>query len=101
MSSGDDVNKASEELGTQLAMEMLKNGCPAFAKIAGSLAMGGGGDLNLDESSKPDVETQSIEGIVTKIEERDFTYITIKTTAGRELLFIYCKIGEFVAQVRS
>jgi hypothetical protein len=89
MSSGDDVNKASEELGTQLAMEMLKNGCPAFAKIAGSLAMGGGGDLNLDESSKPDVETQSIEGIVTKIEERDFTYITIKTTAGRELLFIY------------
>ena len=36
------------------------------------------------------VETaQSIDGIVTKVEERDFTYITVKTTAGRELTFIY------------
>ena len=38
------------------------------------------------------VQTETVEsadGVVTKIEERDFTYITLKNTAGRELTFIY------------
>src|SRR5205809_6042222 len=44
VSSGEDYSKAGEEMGTQLAMEMLKNGCPAFAKIAGAMAMGEDGN---------------------------------------------------------
>ncbi len=94
VSSGEDYQKAGEEIGTQLAMQMMKNGCPAFTKIAASMAMSGGDSSvdmsgsSVDISAKPQV-AESIDGLVTKVEERDFTYITIKTTAGRELDFIY------------
>ena len=89
VSSGDDYAKAGEQLGTQLAMEMLKNGCPAFAKIAGSMAIGGD-DNEVQMPAQTQIETvESTDGIITKVEEKDFTYITLKTTAGRELTFIY------------
>jgi hypothetical protein len=68
-------------------MEMLKTGCPAFTKIAASMAEQQGSGLTV-ETEKPAV-LQTADGVVTKVEEKDFTYITVKTTAGRELTFIY------------
>ena len=32
---------------------------------------------------------KSADGVVTKVDERDFLYITVKTTAGREITLIY------------
>jgi len=32
---------------------------------------------------------KSADGVVTKVEEKDFLYITVKTTAGREITLIY------------
>ncbi len=92
VSSGEDYQKAGEEIGTKLAMEMMKNGCPAFTKIAARMAMSGNGDAdslisNPTNSSAEGI--QSIQGMVTKVEEKDFTYITVKTSSGRELNFIY------------
>lgn len=90
-SSGGDYEAAAQEIGTQLVMEMMKSNCSAFTKIAGALAAGGDSfEMELPgqvQTEKVDVE--SAEGVVTKVEERDFTYITVKTTAGRELSFIY------------
>ena len=92
VSSGQDYQKAGEEIGTQLAMEMVKNGCPAFAKIATAMA-GGVNDtmqMEMPMQMQSKVETaQSIDGIVTNVEEKDFTYITVKATNGRELTFMY------------
>lgn len=89
-SSGEDYETAAQELGTQLVLEMMKSNCPAFAKIAGALAAGGGTGFEMELPQEVQtVKAESAEGIVTKVEERDFTYITIKTTAGRELTFIY------------
>jgi hypothetical protein len=34
MASGDDYQKAGEEIGTKLSLELMKTGCPAFTKIA-------------------------------------------------------------------
>jgi len=86
--SGEDYVTASQELGTNLMMEMMKNGCPAFMKLA--TAMANGGDMQLTMPSQVQTATvESTDGTVVKVEERDFTYITIKTTAGRELMFIY------------
>lgn len=86
--SGQDYVTASQELGTNLMMEMMKNGCPAFMKLA--TAMANGGDMQLTMPSQMQTATvESTDGIVVKVEERDFTYITVKTTAGRELMFIY------------
>jgi hypothetical protein len=87
VASGEDYEKAGQEIGTKLSMEMLKTGCPAFTKIATSMALENGNGLTV-ETVKPAV-LQSEEGIVTKVEEKDFTYITIKSEAGRELTFIY------------
>ena len=90
VSSGEDYSKAGEEMGTKLAMEMLKTGCPAFVKIAG--AMAGGGDSDFEMTMPEQVQTEKVEsadGVVIKVEERDFTYITLRTTAGRDLIFIY------------
>lgn len=89
--SGQDM-AAAQEVATKLAMEMMKSNCPAFTKIA--MAMSGGGvgsdDNGMQMQATPEImAVQSTDGIVTKVEERDFTYITVKTTAGRELIFIY------------
>jgi hypothetical protein len=89
-SSGQDYETAAQEIGTELVLEMMKSNCDAFTKIAGALAAGGsnGFEMELPQQVQT-VKTESAEGIVTKIEEKDFTYITVKTTAGRELTFIY------------
>ena len=93
IANGQDNQQASEELATNLALEMVKNGCPAFSKIATAMMGSGGNDtmqMEMPMQIPSKVEAvQSIEGVVTKVEEKDFTNITIKTTAGRELTFIY------------
>lgn len=95
VSSGQDYQKAGEEIGTQLAMQMMKNGCPAFTKIAASMAMSGsdsdivtGENPSINISAKPE-SVKSLSGEVTNVEARDFIYLTVKTDAGRELNFIY------------
>jgi len=87
MASGDDYQKAGEEIGTKLSLELMKNGCPAFTKIAASMALQGDDGISI-QTEKP-AAVQIAEGSVTKVEERDFTYVTLKTTTGRELTFIY------------
>lgn len=89
-SSGDDYMTAGQEIATKLVTEMMKNGCPAFTKIAGAMAMNSGGGFEMTMPAQVQTEkVESAEGTVIKVEERDFTYITLKTTAGRELNFIY------------
>jgi hypothetical protein len=87
VSSGEDYEKAGEEIGTKLSIELMKMGCPAFTKIAAAMASQGEGGISI-QTEKP-VALQTAEGTVTKVEEKDFTYITIKTTAGRELTLLY------------
>ena len=87
MASGDDYQKAGEEIGTKLSLELMKIGCPAFTKIATSMALQGDESISIQTEKATAVETA--EGIVTKVEERDFSYVTLKTTTGRELTFIY------------
>ncbi len=90
IASGGGDAEAAQQMATNLAMEMLKNGCPAFAKIAGAMAMDGGSEFEMTMPSQVQtVKTESAEGTITKVEERDFTYLTLKTAAGRELTFIY------------
>lgn len=90
-SRGGDYEAAAQEIGTELVLEMMKSDCAAFTKFAGALAAGGG-DFEMELPGQGQVQTvkvETVEGVVTKVEERDFTYITVKTTAGRELAFIY------------
>ena len=93
ISGGQDNQQAAEETATNLALEMVKNGCPAFQKIATAMMGDGGNDtMQMEIPMAAPSKTEAVEnaeGVVTKVEERDFTYITIKTTAGRELVFIY------------
>jgi len=86
-SAGDDYEKAGAELGQKLSLELLKIRCPAFTKFATSMALENGGNISV-QTEKPMV-MQTAEGTVMKVEEKDFTYITVKTSAGRELTFIY------------
>ena len=87
MASGDDYQKAGEEIGTKLSLELMKTGCPAFTKIATSMALQGDDGISI-QTEKP-TAVEAAEGTVTKVEERDFTYLTLKTNTGRELTFIY------------
>ena len=93
ISNGQEDQQAAEQVAMNLSLEMVKNGCPAFQKIATAMMGGGGNDtmqMEMPMQMPSKVETaQSLEGVVTKVEERDFTYITIKTNTGRELTFIY------------
>jgi hypothetical protein len=92
VASGKDYETAGQEIGTQLVMAMMKNNCAAFTKIAGALAANGSNGLEMTLPGETETETanvQSTDGTVIKVEERDFTYLTVKTTAGRELTFMY------------
>ncbi len=92
VSSGKDYETAGQEIGTQLVMAMMKNNCAAFMKIAGALSANGGNGFEMTLPGETETEAtnaQSTDGTVIKVEERDFTYITIKTTSGRELTFMY------------
>ncbi|MBV9961229.1 MAG: hypothetical protein JO072_03210 [Parafilimonas sp.] len=96
MGNGQDNMQAAEETATNLALEMMKTGCPAFTKIATAMMGSAGGDtvemeVPMAMPSTSNAEAQSTDGTVVKVEERDFTYITVKTTAGRELTFMYYK----------
>src|SRR5947199_2327926 len=94
MGNGQDNMQAAEETATNLALEMMKTGCPAFTKIATAM-MGSSGDdtmqmeMPMTMQSNVQASAQEVNGTVTKVEERDFTYITVKTTTGRELTFMY------------
>ncbi len=88
--SGGDM-EAAQEIATQLGMEMMKINCPSFLKIASAMAANGDADgFNLSMPAQVETQTaESVDGTVINVEEKDFTYITVKTTAGRELNFIY------------
>lgn len=90
--AGGDM-ETGEQIATELGMELMKMNCPAFMKIATAMAMNGDADgFDLTMPAQVGVETEkaeSIDGTVINIEEKDFTYITVKTTTGRELNFIY------------
>jgi len=93
ISNGQENMQAAEEIATNLAMEMMKNGCPAFTKIATAMMGSTGGDtMQMEMPITMPSQTQSAQaadGVVTNVEEKDFLYITVKTMAGRELNFIY------------
>lgn len=89
--AGGDMDGA-EKVATELAMELMKINCPSFMTMAMTMAANGGDELSFGLPSAPQAKaekTESAEGTVVNVEEKDFLYITLKTTAGRELNFIY------------
>jgi hypothetical protein len=94
MASGEDYSAAGQKIGTELVMALMKNNCTAFTKVASALAANGGGfemALPGGNTGVTAEKTEAADGVVINVEERDFTYITLKTTAGRELVFMYYK----------
>ncbi|MBS1747983.1 MAG: hypothetical protein JST21_17605 [Bacteroidetes bacterium] len=94
MASGEDYTTAGQEIGTKLVMALMKNNCTAFTKIASAMAANGGGfEMTLpgNNSGISQEKTETVDGVIINVEERDFTYVTLKTTEGRELVFMYYK----------
>jgi hypothetical protein len=85
-----DIQQASQEFAQKIAMELVKMNCKPFMQMSVKLAQGSGGITFGNNENKDEVESvKSVDGTVTKVDEKDFLYITVKTTAGRELTFIY------------
>lgn len=83
LAEGGDMEENGEAFGEKIALELMNMGCAPFIQMSLKLAKDNLGE----EGEKP--ELKSAEGVVVKTEERDFLYITVKTTAGRELTFVY------------
>jgi len=84
-SGNGDYKQAGEEFAQKIAIELVNSGCKPFMQMSLKLAQGGG----LGELNKEDVSLKSSDGVVSKVEEKDFLYITVKTSAGREITLIY------------
>jgi len=82
-----DFQQAGQEFGQKIAMELVKMGCKPFMQMSMKLAQGG--SISLGNEDKVDESVKSADGVVTKVDEKDFLYITVKTTAGREITTIY------------
>jgi hypothetical protein len=87
-SENGDYQQAGEELGQKIAMELVRSGCKPFMQMSMKIAQGGG-SISLGNTDKEEESVKSADGVITKVEEKDFLYITIKATTGREMTFIY------------
>jgi hypothetical protein len=89
-SQNGDFEQAGQEIGQRIAMELVKMNCKPFMQMSMKLAQSGGSiSFGNDSSNKEEESVKSVDGVVTKVEERDFLYITVKTTAGREMTVLY------------
>ena len=88
-SENGDYQQAGEEFGQKIAMELVKSGCKPFMQMSMKLAQGGQNLSMENNDTKQEESLKSADGVVTKVEEKDFLYITVKTTAGREITLIY------------
>lgn len=86
----ENPETAGEEWGKQIAMDLFSVGCDPFLKISMKLA----GESEEEESNNK-VKFSTASGTIMGFEEKDFTYITIKLTNGREQTFMYV---EFVPE---
>lgn len=80
------ANKLGQELGMQLAAEMLKQNCPAFMKMSMQMT---GGATKADVVSSNTVKTEEITGTVQQVSEDEFLTITVKADNGREYKLYY------------
>ncbi len=83
-SENGNYKEAGEEFAQKIALELVNSGCKPFMQMSLKMAQGNPGEI-----SKEDASAKSSDGIVTKVEEKDFLYITVKTAAGREITLIY------------
>ena len=84
-----DLQEASQEFAQKVALELVKMNCKPFMQMSMKLAQGSGGIALRNNENKEEESLKSADGVVTKVDERDFLYITVKTTAGREITLIY------------
>jgi dsDNA-binding SOS-regulon protein len=85
-----DFQQAGQEIGQKIAMELVKMNCKPFMQMSMKLAQSGGSiTFGNEGNNKTDESIKSVDGVVTKVEERDFLYITVKTSAGRDITMIY------------
>ena len=72
--------KAMEGIGVELGKELLKMNCDAFLKL--SIA-----------SAKRDIReeglTQKMEGVLVRVDHKDFRYLILKDKGGRQQSFIW------------
>lgn len=87
LTSGDgDAKQNGEEFGQKIALELMNSGCQPFIQMSVKLAKG---NLGTDEEADAKPALKSVDGVITKVEEKDFLYITVKQSTGREMILIY------------
>jgi hypothetical protein len=84
-----DYQKASTEVAQKIALELAKMNCKPFMQMSMKFSQGGSIPMGDLENKKDEGFVKSTDGVVTKVDEKDFLYITVKTTAGREMTLIY------------
>lgn len=85
-SSDGDMKQNSEEFGQKIALELMNSGCQPFIQMSVKLAKG---SMGADDETDAKPALKSVDGVITKVEEKDFLYITIKQSTGREIMLIY------------
>jgi len=88
LANNGNLEEASQEFAQKVALELVKMNCKPFMQMSMKLAQGSGITLG-NNGNKEEESLKSADGVVTKVDERDFLYITVKTTAGREITLIY------------
>jgi len=84
-----DYQKASTEVAQKIALELAKMNCKPFMQMSMKFSQGGSISMGDLENNKGEESVKSADAVVTKVDEKDFLYITVKTTAGREMTLIY------------
>lgn len=87
LTSGDgDMKQNGEEFGQKIALELMNSGCQPFIQMSVKLAKG---SMGADDETDAKPVLKSVDGVITKVEEKDFLYITVKQSTGREVILIY------------
>jgi hypothetical protein len=87
MAESEDNYKAGKDLGEQIALDLVAMNCQAFMTIA--MKMASKDETEAKPKKEPEAALKNITGEVSKVEEKDFLYITVKTGSGREHVLVY------------
>ena len=72
--------KAMEGLGTEIGKELLKQNCSVFIKYSVAVARNDDDDTEI---------IQKTEGVLSRVDNKDFRYLFVKDKSGREQSYIW------------
>jgi len=81
---GGDMEKAGEEWGRKIAMDLFAVGCQSFIQISMKIASSGE-----EKTTSVKASAKTLQGTIINVEEKELLYLTLRSSTNREYKLVY------------